>query len=86
MRCAFAPFFRAQPIKSVYCGSISINSKRVYKTHLFLIGVEGGDSSGKSVSRWDPAGAQLTRRLTDRPRKASAWNENQHSLSDRYIH
>ncbi|MFJ5750380.1 hypothetical protein ACQKOM_14290 [Peribacillus frigoritolerans] len=37
------------------------------------------DSCGKSESRGDPAGAKAPRRLTDRPRKASAWSRSQQS-------
>ncbi|WP_343929277.1 hypothetical protein [Peribacillus frigoritolerans] len=35
------------------------------------------DSCGKCESKGDPAGAKAPRRLTDRPRKASAWSGNQ---------
>ncbi|MBR8644465.1 hypothetical protein KEH51_07110 [[Brevibacterium] frigoritolerans] len=35
--------------------------------------------AGKASPGGDPAGAKAPRRLTDRPRKASAWSRSQRS-------
>ncbi|WP_343929426.1 hypothetical protein [Peribacillus frigoritolerans] len=45
-----------------------------------MIGTEGTRLLREKRGRGDPAGAKTPRRLPDRPRKASAWRGNQHSL------
>jgi len=45
-----------------------------------LIGVKGGDSGGKSVSRCDPTESEANEEAHGPPRKASAWNGNPRNL------